>query len=1243
MRYIFKILIMSGNPDVIQFYALRAFGENGEDKGTYSEWYKEIRVLEDICDLEIDVLSSISADLDDLLSKVDGIIYFLNPLIEEESELFEMILPDIFSVKHDIPTIITLYDQNGILPFSSNELLEHIWVNFPSLEAFVNLPPTDFHQILQSLSLAMINGDTPLNIENAWMRFPIFIQMANIYYANKNYYYAAQAIKKAALIAEIYNKEEFFIICEQAAYVYSKINLYLEASKILENIDYNKSVNFKNLYAEAIIREGNQHFNRKEFEKAAKLYEQAAQFSSIESLDITLIHAAFRLAINSWISCCNVEKAFRILDALPHKGVISILKEVTGKIGAAADFLVSDSNFESAREQLYIAIDKYQREGLFDELKELTFKLTEILTQILRKFINEKNIYAAKNTFDELENMWESYKVKKTDLDSTLEQLIKFLLDDNNFGMASVLISKLNSRHLRQKLTKVKDEFEEKYTSLKKKEITDYLNKGIDFLREFVEAERDLIIEMNTQKINEAEELSKQNEYLKAANQLKNQAEYLKKIGKEEIQDQILTKSLDLLLKGLVFETFFEIFDELSNDMKMKYLIRVFQFFLQQLKEFMKIDDFERKEVIIENSNKIFRNQMLYDESKEISLIFISNIKKEALKILASEENITGINKATDLVKKISKISSAYLEREERSKITFNKIFKKIAEIYIILDDLSSANAYNDRIENKTYKNEIHKKIEKLESEKSAFASKKAEESYKGEILKEKLSIIKNKGRESLLDKTKELKARNAMKRVYFKDALSKIELQEYNKSYILYKKSISQLNKLQKYNLAGVSLAMASFLLIKENRFDEIKSLLAQTKNTLSSLGKLFSETFPVTLIEYIIELKKFQDESKIKEALTFFENLPLFEEERIILYKYLSKDYVKAKESKKNSEKIVNIEEIKMEILNLANSLQKEKQDIAKRKLMKKEYWRLILEDINKSKMADASLAYFNSLPILIKKKFLKYAAINLIIGSVILLKEKNIQIATETFKSHLKDNDSKLENLPEIQSMNFLLIAIKNNEKELIDLIINLFLKKLILFEPEIKILNSLLGEEIIEELNDKEEISRKEIGDFSKLQLELDQNFGKIQSKMVDIKSDREGFLKKRRAMRKRYYSDILDLLKSKNYKKVAVKYSELAKIISKRKDLETSSLLMLLHGLSLFKAEESIEIIKDSINKFLDSLRMNKKLVKETFYIMVILFLVDVKLNNLNMYSLKIKEFLEILPLFEEEKELLEIE
>lgn len=1084
--FYFRCLILGFDPDLINFYVSSAFDDEGEDQESYYKWYKEVKVLDNICELEIDTIKDITFDLDEIIPMVDGIIYFLNPTIIGESELFEMIIPDIFSVKRDIPTIIIFYDNKGILPISVNELLTHIWVNFPSLEAFVNLSPKYFHQALQSLCSAMINGDTPLNIENAWMRFPIFIQMANIYFTNQNYYYAAQAVRKAALIAEIYNKEEFFIICEQAAYLYSKMNLYLEASQILEKVDRNKSSNFKKLYAEAIIREGNQLFNRNEYERAARNYERAAQWSSIESLDKEFINEAFELAINSWISACKIEDAFRILQSIPHKDVLVILREIAEKIAAAAEYLVSINNIELAKEQLYMAVNRYQREDLFEELKILTEKLTEILISILKIQVSERKNHAAKNTYDELENLWVSYKVKKVNLDSTLEKLINNFFDSNNFKVATTLIEKLISRELKQQIAKIRDELEDKYNALKKKEVEDYVNKGIEILRDFVKTEIDIIAEENSLEINKAEELVKQKKYFKSAKLLKDRAEYLKKIGKEDISDQILTISLDKLLEGLKFEDFFSFFIELSRDMKKRYLTRIFPKFNQKLQALRKSEDFILKEKIFDNSIRLYRNEMLYDQSKKISALFIKVIKSEVLSILEKEGSLSSINKAEMFIKKVLNINTSYLEKEESIGITFNKIYKKIAEIYIELDNLHLAQIYNDKIVKKEYKTEIHKKIEVLEAEKSAIRSEKAKETRREEVLKEKGSIIETRAREALLDKENDKKERNGLRKRYFSEGLSNLKNEEYDKAFEIYKNTISRFNLRNKYRLAGVSLAVAALILIKQDKFNDAKKLLEQIIKPLSGLGKLFSESFAVTLLEYIIGLKEIQDEVNFKDSLHFFKVLPLFEEELELLNEYMGEE----------------------------------------------------------------------------------------------ILKEEKAEI--------IKDE---------------------------------------------------IITEE--EKVTDK--IFRKKFGEKSKLQIEIDQRFGKIQTRKGEAQREKDIIYSKRKPMRKRYYSSILNLLKAQELKNAAIEYLKLGTSFLKRKDFGSSSLMILLHGLTLLKVGEPLESIRKNINDFLNNLGMNKKMLEETLYIMLILFLIDIRQYNLNTYLPKIKEILEMLPLFEEEEILIEIE
>ena len=323
-----------------------------------------MKCVKDYCDLEIDAITSISADYNEIIPMTDGIIYLINPLIKEEFEIFELFLPIIYSVKIDIPMIIIFYDQNGILPISVNELLEDFWVKYPNLEAFVNLFPKNFYQTLQALCLAMINDDASLNIDNAWMRFPIFVRMANIYFNNGNYHRAAQALRKIAAIAKVYNRVEYLIVSEKAAFLYSKINLYLEASKILEDIDKRKSLNFKKMYAENMIREGNIYFNKKEYELAANQYEEAAHWSEQELVEKTMIDMAYKLAINSWISASKFENAFRILDNFPHNMKVLILNEIAEKIGAVIDYLIINNKSVRAKEQLNKAMEYYMKEEL---------------------------------------------------------------------------------------------------------------------------------------------------------------------------------------------------------------------------------------------------------------------------------------------------------------------------------------------------------------------------------------------------------------------------------------------------------------------------------------------------------------------------------------------------------------------------------------------------------------------------------------------------------------------------------------------------------------------------------------------------------------------------------------------------------------------------------------------------------------------------------------------------------------
>jgi len=1246
MRYIFKILLLGLDGEAISFYALRAFGEEVENKGAYLEWYREEKAFEDICDLEVDAITDvINADFDEIIPTVDGIIYFLNPLKKEEFDYFDIILPIVKSVKRNIPIILMYYDQQGIFPLSINELLESLWFKYLDVEAFVNFPPRKFTQVLQCLCVAMIKGISPLNIENAWMRFPIYIQLANIFFkkAEKElkpefYFFAAQAIKKAKIIAEILNKEEIFIMAEQAAFLYSKVKLYLEASQILKNVDKRKSENFKKLYADSMVLEGNKLFNKRQYDLAARQYLAAAQWASIELKDTNLRDESFLLAINSWISACKVENAFKIINSLPHEKTLLILSEIPQKIIAMADYLIKKKKYLAVRAQLYSAVSEYQ-EGLFVELEKFTNKLTEVLIKLLKQQVKEDKRFFAKQTYDEIENLWATYNVKKSNLDSHLESLITQFIYKLDFGNADILINSLNSLKLKKKLTDLRYKVEKENKELIKKQIEENIKKGVEILNSFIEYELDIFKEINTQIIKEANQFIEEDDYSKAANLVKTQADFFKRFAREDIQNQMLIKTLDILLIGKIYDQFFKVYRELSKRTKKEYLKNKLAIIIKKLNEIVEERDYEENEKIFELFISIIREQMLYEQSKEISEIFIESIKAEGLKIVESGEDKFVIEASLNLIKKATDISLAYMEKPE---LSFNKIYKRITEIYITLDDLSSAHAINDKIDDKWLKAELNKRIENLEAQKSAIITKKAEEFFEREVLKEKLSIIQNKAREALHDKEREFKQRKALKRAYYIDALEYLSMHDLDNAIEKYKESINHLIRIKKYNLAGVSLAVLFLLLIKQNKIEDINKILIRTKTNLLSLEKSFTETFPVSLVEYLIDIEKLSDPVVLNESIQFMENLPLFEEEIILISDILGKSHKMISEPEDLKKQIIEIEKIKDKINELAKSIRKERKDVARRKLMRNQYWKLALEDLSNKKFQVAINEYSDTIPKLLEKKFYKQASISLILSTFLMVKTKGASLA----KSYLKDKLAKhkehdLEDMPEIQITKELLSALDNNVIELIDLCLDLLIDKLTLFDPEILLLESLLPEK--EEREEQEvKLTRKEVGEKKLLNIEMDQRMAKLLQKMGDTRREQKEFLKKRSVMKKRYYKDVIISLESNSFKKAGIQYLELAKAMSKRKDLRTSSLLILLHGLSLLKANEPIKEIKTKVKNFLDSLGLNKQLVEDTFHITLIKIYLDVISHNLDKYLPHIREMLELLPLFEEEKQLIEI-
>ncbi len=149
-------------------------------------------------------------------------------------------------------------------------------------------------------------------------------------------------------------------------------------------------MNIEKLYAEAMIIEGNRLFNRGKYEEVARMYENAARWSSLELLDEEIIHEAFRLAISSWITAGRAERVSNIIEGLSQEIRIVILKELISRILAEVDYLKKKNNHRLAIEHLNIFIKLYHDNNLISELKKLNEKQLYVLELMMKRGLKMK-------------------------------------------------------------------------------------------------------------------------------------------------------------------------------------------------------------------------------------------------------------------------------------------------------------------------------------------------------------------------------------------------------------------------------------------------------------------------------------------------------------------------------------------------------------------------------------------------------------------------------------------------------------------------------------------------------------------------------------------------------------------------------------------------------------------------------------------------------------------------------------
>ncbi|MHA1728833.1 MAG: hypothetical protein ACTSWY_08885 [Promethearchaeota archaeon] len=1087
MRYMFQLLVL-GDKKLSLPFLVNGGVEHKANDAELSRWEKNLNVGTDQCDLEIDVVISSSTDFDSIIPTSDGILYFLNPNNILDFELFEMIAQIILEEKRRIPIIIVFNTNNGFIKIPSNYLIEYIWEYYP-FEAFIynQYSKNTLYEILECASEAMILGTMPINIETAWMRIPFFINKINRTVINEDWAEAAYLTEIFTQIKKKFENQDYFINAEQAAWLYYKSENYLKASSIIEGVNDSDSKKFKKFYVENMIHSADSLLISADslqimryYRKAAEKYEQAAIWSSIELENSELSKKTLISAISAWISACEFQNAFRLMDRMEHTAQLDIMQNLPTNFSQAADSLIQSEKYDLAKMQLYLCIDKYQRSDLFVEAKIFAEQISTVLKNLLKRCIGDGDPDSALLVLDELLNIWETFDLDIENIDKQVEKIARLFLKVYDFSIIEKLLTYIQDPEIKVKITENRSKAEDEYKKSKKDVAVAKFNEAAKVLEEYIKKEiREFRNEDN--KIQDSVKIMKnEGQYWDASLILKERISWYGKIKQEKLYYECLISLIDLYLEAVLLVPFLQEINNLGN----KFGNKCGDFLKENANKLMKtVEKYFKKNETTEKVNSImeglvrsFRKYQLYDESKEFVKLHVKFLTTRAFDILFSSQGLSEVKLILSLIKQADIL---YHSLSEKIPLNNDKTYEEIVKRYIEVKNISKASLLNEKIKNKTIFSELHSKILEIEEEISGDKIKDVQQVSNWKIKAEELSILKKAAGDALLTQQSILKNRNALRRIYYKNILDSLDSADFESVISKEKDLLFSLINKNKMETAGICLAIICLIFVKTNSVKRLGPVINEIDQKIGRSSKIFHEMFPVKVVDYIKEMFDFKEPEKAKEAIALFENLPLFEEEKNLLFSVL---------------------------------------------------------------------------------------------GKHISIKPGIDQVTKEV--------STRIE-------------EVQNKEK--------IQMKKSILF---------------------------------------LNQQYGNLNTSLGDKKTEKEKKLKERKAMLRIYYKAILEKLVECDFKGASDQYKSVANRIVRRKDYNIAGLLILLGGISLLKAEATLDDIKRYLNEFLKELGTTKKVISGTFEIKLFSFLLKAKSIENNSLFDKGMKMLDVLPLFDEEKKLI---
>ncbi len=1241
MAYIFNILVLGENQTVLEY--LQQGGLENVSIDDVSQW--EYQADNDNINLTFEVPMNINADYDNLISMADGILFFLNPNSESEIEIFKDMMKIIQGMKRNIHTIVIFRDKSKVIDASANELLNWIWSDYPFEACISDIGSQNvLKMIITSLTESIIGGDMIILQQNAWLRIPSLHKMANYEIEQQNWKEAGKLVEKIAKISRKNQDNDWTIYAEQAAWLYSRDGEFLSAAKIISSFNPVFSNRFRKMHVDKLISQGNRLFREKKFGDAAQLFEKAGNWARIELSNSELMKKSYALAIDSWIAACETQNAFTLLEKFDHIEMVEILEGVTQNIAGSADYLSSIGQDEYAKSQLYLCFQRYQKAGLFESIKVFANKVVKILKKILEKHLNNKDVYTAKLTLDELYNIWESFEVKSENIDQYLLQMGHLFIEVHDFQKVEVIVKKIQSKSLKKQLTKASLKVEEKF----KKETKQYELKDLkimcDFLFDYVKDESLIFYELNKEIYDKSEFLVYNKDFNQASLIVKKQADWLRYIGMEILSFDVLEKVFDIYIQGDMCGKFINEIHYLPEIRRSKFLKLKLNEIMDSVNKISHSIDSVEFENILTSIIKLYRNHLLYDESKKFSEVYIEFLKDLGTKI-AKKGDDESILKGVDIIHQIEQVIKSYFEEK---KVNLDSLLSLIVNYYIERGNLKEARTYNRRIKDQDIFDAYFSRMEKIEEEKGSSVALIAKQKQQMQIYADQLSQLSNQAGDQRMASQSLLRMRIGLKKRYFQKGIDLISTKNLSDAAEVYCEIANKLITTKKFELAGISAAVASLIYLILKEIDLIQKELDGFIFKVASSKKIFFETFPIKLINYTLVMINDKRTEQIKSALKLFDVLALFPEERLLLETLLGDDsdikallQAKTTSTEENVKKIPSNYDLMIEKLIYNPKLK------SKRKTLEEKYWGECQSHIYHQKYEEASASYLDVVNELNKRNLEIFSIDSIVMGFLLLLKIRQPEDVYKTFEKYiyqLSKINKDVSKSEEIQLLD-MLIRFWNKSIAIYMLreILVAFEFKLHLLDWESSFIKHLISsidgkkhpESDLDGTPQNESISES-ADDFLKNQVSLlVEDLSKLKEKYEDLKG-------KRQKMIRAYYKDILDDLNNKKFQDAAAKYEKLSKRMARRNDFDSASLMILLSIFSKIQAKEQLADVKSNMNSLLDSLGIVKKILIENFEIKVAYFIIDALSTNYIVIKSELNEIVNGLPLLDEESSLIDL-